>query len=167
MWVVHFKTRIRILTSSKTIRAHHLIQLCSFAMDERKSGRRSRTLSFGIPHGARLRRRSEDSTTATRINEDDSDIKKLQEMLQQSLRREADTLKKLRHLSEMYQELLYRSHSPAMESKWGYADRCKYMLFLQFGYIHISASFFARVAFRPYSYTTCETRSPMQIHLTR
>ena len=97
-------------------------------MEDQKSGRRSRTLSFGLLQAAKLRRKSENSTTATRAAEDDSNIKKLQEMLQQSLRREADTLRKLRHLSEMYQELLYRSHSPSSEAKGRCADS-KYICF--------------------------------------
>lgn len=92
-------------------------QLCSSVMDDSKSGRRVRTISFAFSHGMRRRRRSEDSTNATiEEDKDSSNTKKLQEMLQQSLRREADTLKKLRHLSEMYQQLLYQSHSPSWES---------------------------------------------------
>ena len=127
------------INNSASSKERELRSLGHSAMEDGKSGRRMRTLSVSILPGARLRRRSADTSATTRVAEDDSNIKKLQELLQQSLRREADTLKKLRHLSEMYQELLYRSHSPSTESKWNCADRCEYFQPLQV--------FFPRIAF--------------------
>ena len=119
------------INNSASSKERELRSLGHSAMEDGKSSRRMRTLSVSILPGARLRRRSADTSATTRVAEDDSNIKKLQELLQQSLRREADTLKKLRHLSEMYQELLYRSHSPSTESKWNCADRCEYFQPLQ------------------------------------
>ena len=47
----------------------------------------------------------------------DDENRRLKEMLQQSLKREAEGLNKIKHLQDMYQELLYRTHGTSSHLK--------------------------------------------------
>ncbi|XP_019856097.1 PREDICTED: uncharacterized protein LOC100634507 [Amphimedon queenslandica] len=75
------------------------------SLDQFLSRPRSRTTSSSFIMKRRRTRSIEDENT------------RLKEMLQQSLKRELDGLSKIKHLQEMYQDLLYRTHSNGEDSK--------------------------------------------------
>lgn len=57
----------------------------------------------------------------------DDENRRLKEMLQQSLKREAEGLNKIKHLQDMYQELLYRTHGTTSHLKED-TKQCKLVL---------------------------------------
>lgn len=75
------------------------------SLDEILSRPRARTTSNSFMMKRRRTRSIEDENS------------RLKEMLQQSLKRELDGLSKIKHLQEMYQDLLYRTHSSEQDSK--------------------------------------------------
>ena len=83
------------------------------SLDQFLSRPRSRTTSTSFIMKRRRTRSIEDENA------------RLKEMLQQSLKRELDGLSKIKHLQEMYQDLLYRTHSNGEDSK-----QCKPTLYI-------------------------------------